>query len=180
MCLKEKIKRKMEIHRGDITQLKVDAIVNAANCTLLGGGGVDGAIHRAAGPRLLAECITLGGCRTGEAKITRGYNLPAKWVIHTVGPVWRGGKSDEPTLLSSCYRNSLLLAVQHDVRTIAFPCISTGVYGFPKDQACRIALREVAALLSDHDIPEKVIFVCFGGQDSDLYSAELDQLGQDG
>ena len=131
----------IEIVRGDITKLDVDAIVNAANTTLLGGGGVDGAIHRAAGPELLAECRTLGGCRPGEAKITRGYRLPARFVIHTVGPVWRGGKHGEPETLANCYRNSMKLAVENETRTIAFPAISCGAYGYPIEEAARIALE---------------------------------------
>ena len=152
---------RIEIIQGDITKLKVDAIVNAANSTLLGGGGVDGAIHRAAGPELLAECRTLGGCPTGQAKITRGYRLPARYVIHTVGPVWSGGEHNEDELLASCYRNSLALAVEHGIRTIAFPAISTGAYRFPLERATRIALTEVQRFLEQDKTLEKVIFVCY-------------------
>ena len=153
---------RIEAVEGDITELTVDAIVNAANGTLLGGGGVDGAIHRAAGPKLLAECRTLGGCPTGEARITRGYDLPAMHVIHTVGPVWSGGRQGEDELLADCYRNSLALAVEHGLKTVAFPAISTGAYRFPPDRAAAIAVREVRAFLKDHPSLEKVTFVCFG------------------
>ncbi len=163
------IRNRIEIIQGDITTQQVDAIVNAANRSLLGGGGVDGAIHRAAGPELLAETRTLGGCPTGEARITKGYRLPAKYVIHTVGPVWRGGAHNEDALLASCYRNSLKLAVENRVRTIAFPAISTGVYRFPLERATRIALSEVKGFLEQDDSIEKVIFVCFDRRTYDVY-----------
>ena len=139
---------RITVVEGDITKQRVDVIVNAANTSLLGGGGVDGAIHRAAGPGLLAECRTLGGCPTGEARITKGYNLPARWVIHTAGPVWHGGTHNEDELLASCYRSCLALAVQHDIRTLAFPAISTGIYGFPLDRATRIAVTETTQFLA--------------------------------
>lgn len=158
----------LELFQGDITKLAVDAIVNAANSTLLGGGGVDGAIHRAAGPELLAECRTLGGCRTGEAKITGGYNLPARHVIHTVGPVWSGARDDDPAL-AACYRNSLRLAAAHDCRSVAFPCISTGVYGFPFQRACRIALATVRGETPRLPVIERVVFVCFGEADYEVF-----------
>ncbi len=164
---------RVSVVKGDITDQAVDAIVNAANRALLGGGGVDGAIHRRAGPELLKECRTLGGCETGQAKITRGYALPAKWVIHTVGPVWRGGDSDEDSLLAGCYRNSLALAERNHVRTIAFPSISTGVYGFPMARAARIAVAESIGFLRGHDLPEKVIFVCFGPNAFECHRAAL-------
>jgi O-acetyl-ADP-ribose deacetylase len=164
---------RVSLLEGDITKLQVDAIVNAANTSLLGGGGVDGAIHRAAGPELLAECRTLGGCPTGEARITAGYRLPAKYVIHTVGPIWGGGDRGEPELLASCYRNSLALATKHQVRNIAFPAISCGIYGYPIPDACQIALRETMAYLDTNELPESVTFVCFGREIYDAYQAAL-------
>ena len=156
----------IKVLHEDITALKVDAIVNAANPGLLGGGGVDGAIHRAAGPELLRYCEGLGGCATGQAKISPGFNLPAKWVIHTVGPVWQGGRHGEAAALESAYQNSLELAKSNGVRTIAFPAISTGVYGFPKDEAARIALNEMRARENDFD---EIIACCFSKADADLY-----------
>ncbi len=167
---------RLEIVGGDITRVQADAIVNAANQSLLGGGGVDGAIHRAAGPELLAECRTLGGACTGEAKLTKGYRLPAVFVIHTVGPVWSGGRRGEDDLLAACYRNSLLLAEDHAVRSIAFPAISTGAYGFPIDRATSIALREVASFLALHVMPERVIFCCFSEADRLVYEAAASRL----
>lgn len=167
---------RVEVFQGDITILKVDAIVNAANTTLLGGGGVDGAIHRAAGPRLLEECRALGGCPTGDAKITKGYRLPAKFVIHTVGPVWHGGKKGEDDLLKNCYIKSLQLAVKHQLTSIAFPCISTGVYRFPKERAARIAVDSVQEVLERFLDIKRVIFVCFSLQDFYVYQDLLKDL----
>jgi O-acetyl-ADP-ribose deacetylase (regulator of RNase III) len=164
---------RISVIEGDITRLAVDAIVNAANSSLLGGGGVDGAIHRAAGPELLAECRTLGGCPTGQAKITKGYRLPAKWVIHTVGPIWRGGGHGEDEQLANCYRNSLVLAKAHSIRTIAFPAISTGAYGFPLERATEIAVTEVKRFLETDTSIEKVIFACFGRHAYEVYLATL-------
>ncbi len=163
----------IEVVLGDITTQKVDAIVNAANTSLLGGGGVDGAIHRAAGPELLAECRTLHGCPTGEARITNGYRLPAKWVIHTVGPVWRGGNNSEDDLLARCYQRALALAIEHGVRSIAFPAISTGVYSFPRERATRIAIREVRAFLEKSSTLERILFVCFDAQTQECYQRLL-------
>ena len=167
------MKAKLELVRGDITKLEVDAIVNAANTSLLGGGGVDGAIHRAAGPELLEECRRIGGCPTGEARITRGYRLPARHVIHTVGPVWHGGNQGEPELLGSCYRNSLRLAIENGARTIAFPAISCGVYGYPSDQAAQIAVDATRRFLADDDTIERVIFTCFGEEICSAYENAL-------
>jgi O-acetyl-ADP-ribose deacetylase (regulator of RNase III) len=170
---------KIAIIEADITEQKVDAIVNAANSSLLGGGGVDGAIHRAAGSGLLAECRRLNGCKTGEAKITQGYNLPAQWVIHTVGPVWQDGQHGEDELLASCYRRCLELAEQHAVKTIAFPAISTGVYRFPLPRATRIAITEVQAFLLSHPTLEQVIFVCFGRATYDCYQSILKEIASE-
>ena len=166
---------RIQIVTSDITRLPVDAIVNAANPSLRGGGGVDGAIHRAAGPELLAECRTLGGCETGQAKISRGYRLPARYVIHTVGPVWHGGDQGEPELLAACYRNSLRLAVENGVRTMAFPAISCGVYGYPLEEAARIAVREVKEFLAGDDRVETVYLVCFGEDARQAYQQVLQE-----
>ena len=167
---------RLEIIEGDITKLDVDSIVNAANKSLLGGGGVDGAIHRAAGPKLLEETRTLGGCETGEAKITLGYNLPAKHVIHTVGPVWHGGKSREDELLANCYRNSLELAVRDGLKSIAFPAISTGVYGFPVERATEIAISEIKKFTESDSTLEKVVCCCFGRRDYDIYTKTAEEI----
>jgi O-acetyl-ADP-ribose deacetylase (regulator of RNase III) len=163
----------MQAVLGDITSFEGDAIVNAANSSLLGGGGVDGAIHRAAGPELLAECRLLGGCKTGDAKITHGYRLPARYVIHTVGPVWNGGHQGEPELLASCYRSSLALCVEREIHTIAFPAISCGIYGYPVERATEVAVREVSRFLAEHDLPSEVTFVCFSRDVYDAYQARL-------
>lgn len=167
---------RLEAQQVDIVTLAVDAIVNAANTTLLGGGGVDGAIHRAAGPQLREECRTLGGCPTGQARITKGYRLPAKYVIHTVGPVWSGGRRGEPQLLASCYRESLKLALEYGVKSIAFPAISCGAYGYPLEQAVKIAVRECAEFVRAHPLPEKILFACFDSATLEAYEAELARL----
>jgi len=165
------VEPRIEVIQADITTLAVDAIVNAANSSLLGGGGVDGAIHRVAGPELLEECRKLGGCPTGQARITNGYRLPARWVIHTVGPVWRGGTHNEDSLLAACYRNCLLLTVPYGIQAIAFPSISTGAYGFPLDRAARIAVEVVQRHLANYENPQRVIFVCFQRTAFDLYQS---------
>ena len=163
------MKAKIRLYHGDITTISIDAIVNAANTSLLGGGGVDGAIHRAAGKELLEECRTLNGCKTGEAKITKGYNLKAKYVIHTVGPVWRGGNYDEENLLANCYKNSLRVAVANGIKTVAFPSISTGIYHFPIEKASAIAIHEVLSFLKQESSISKVMFVCFTKSILDVY-----------
>jgi O-acetyl-ADP-ribose deacetylase (regulator of RNase III) len=167
---------RLRAQQVNIVTLAVDAIVNAANTTLLGGGGVDGAIHRAAGPQLLEECRALGGCATGHAKITRGYRLPARHVIHTVGPVWSGGRRGEPEFLASCYRESLQLAVAYEARSIAFPAISCGVYGYPLDQAVTIAVRECSAFAATSPLPESIIFACFDAAALTAYEKELSKI----
>lgn len=167
----------IKIVQGNITTLVVDAVVNAANTSLLGGGGVDGAIHRAAGPELVSECRTLNGCKTGQAKITKGYRLPAEYVIHTVGPVWNGGSANEAALLKACYQNSLALAATHNIQTIAFPAISCGVYGYPIDQACQIALETVRSFLETSDAISQVTFACFGDPIYSTYLKTAQDLG---
>jgi O-acetyl-ADP-ribose deacetylase (regulator of RNase III) len=166
---------RIKIFEGDIVKMEVDAIVNAANNSLLGGGGVDGAIHRAAGPELLEECKKLNGCPTGEAKITSGYLLPVKFIIHTVGPVWQGGKKGEDELLASCYRRSLELAKEKEVKTIAFPAISTGAYGFPSERAARIAVSQVKEFLQENELPETVFFVCYNKNTCKIIKSILDE-----
>jgi O-acetyl-ADP-ribose deacetylase (regulator of RNase III) len=171
--MKNELFNRIEIYKGDITLLNVDAIVNAANSSLLGGGGVDGAIHSAAGKELLEYCRTLNGCKTGEAKISPGFNLKAKFVIHTVGPIWRGGNNNEDYLLSNCYRNSLKLASENNIKKIAFPAISTGVYGFPHDRASKIAINEVKKELEKNHSIEKVIFACFDDLTYKIYENNI-------
>ena len=174
--MEKDLKEKIEIVQGDITKMKVDAIVNAANTSLLGGGGVDGAIHRAAGPELLAETRTIGGCPTGEARVTKGYQLPAKWIIHTVGPIWSGGYGDEDELLANCYINSFKVALGIGAVTIAFPSISTGAYRFPLERAVNIALRETKFFLQHNQSIKKVIFVCFGSDVYKKYQEVLEEI----
>lgn len=167
---------RLQLICADITTLTLDAIVNAANTSLLGGGGVDGAIHRAAGPLLLEECKSLNGCQTGDAKITKGYDLKSKWVVHTVGPVWSGGNSNEDEKLASCYKNSLTLALSKGIKSIAFPSISTGVYRFPKERACKIALREILDFLKNHSEFEKIVICTFSESDKAIYEKNLKEI----
>lgn len=174
------MRERIEIVHGDITKQHVDAIVNAANSSLLGGGGVDGAIHHAAGPKLFEECSMLGGCPTGRAKITRGYALPARYVIHAVGPHWSGGQHDEDDLLAGAYRTSLELAAQHDCRSVAFPAISTGIYRFPFERATRIAVGEVRRFLQARELPDRVVFVCHSASDYAVYERVVNELIGDG
>jgi len=170
------MKEKIRIVEGDITKQEVDATVNAANTSLLGGGGVDGAIHRAAGPELLEETRQMGGCPTGEARVSKGYNLPAKWVIHTVGPIWAGGHKNEDNLLTNCYRNSLAAAVARGARTVAFPSISTGAYGFPLERATEIAMEETKRFLENNEGLEKIVFVCFGERVLKTYQEVFERI----
>lgn len=172
------VKARIRLTTGDITRLKADAIVNAANASLLGGGGVDGAIHRAAGPELLAECRALGGCPPGQARLTRGYRLPAAFVLHTVGPIWQGGAAGERQILESCYRSCLATAGSQRFRDIAFPAIATGIYGFPREEAARIAVAAVGSHLAEHQLPELVIFVCFDAATHDAYRDALGSRAQ--
>jgi O-acetyl-ADP-ribose deacetylase (regulator of RNase III) len=176
MTMATPLAERIEVVQGDITRLDVDAIVNAANTSLLGGGGVDGAIHRAAGPELVMECRMLHGCRTGQAKITRGYRLPARWVIHTVGPVWQGGGEGEDALLESCYRESLIIARDKGLRTVAIPAISTGVYRFPVHRAARIAARQTADFLRANPLPQRVMLVCFGADSYTEYLTAVQEV----
>ena len=166
----------MEVILSDITKLKVDAIVNAANTSLLGGGGVDGAIHRAAGKELVAECRSLGGCKTGDAKLTKGYNLPARFIIHTVGPVWQGGNNGEPELLANCYRKSMQIAAERKLESLAFPCISTGIYGYPKDKAAEVAVKTCSDELRKNKSILKIIFCCYGQDNYEIYQRVLGDM----
>jgi O-acetyl-ADP-ribose deacetylase len=172
----QQVLERIEVVTADITRLAVDAIVNAANASLLGGGGVDGAIHRAAGPKLLEECRAIGGCPPGEARMTGGYELPARWVIHAVGPIWRGGGAGEATVLAGAYTEALRLARRSEIATIAFPAIATGAYGFPLEAATRVAVRSVGAWLVEHEWPRRVTFCCFRDQDAAVYTTQLSAL----